>query len=394
MHTSKPERLKQLLQQWQAGSLPPHLQEELLNLLEHTDPDEALANEMQKSWEQPGETFDPAKKEAMLETIVNRRPVRQFSLRYMAAAAVLLAAAITAFLLLKQPVQKHELAIKEGAKPPKPTDIAAPSSNKAILTLADGSQIVLEKMDEGNIATEGNIQVVKNSDGQLVYSGNDTEMKWNTLTVPKGSKPIRLILSDGSQVTLNAASSLTYPTVFAKDSRTVTMTGEAYFDVAHLPAANGSGNKPFLVTANNVKVEVKGTKFNLNAYEEEGTIKTTLVEGAVTIVAGNNEQHMKPNEQAIVKWNSSNEILLQKNADMEEALAWINGKFRFNNADVETVMRQVARWYDVNVKYVAKPKLRFGGQIDRSSTLRQMFTILETSGLHFSLNENTVSILP
>ncbi|RYZ54369.1 MAG: DUF4974 domain-containing protein, partial [Sphingobacteriales bacterium] len=222
----------------------------------------------------------------------------------------------------------------------------------------------------------------------------DTEMKWNTLTVPKGSKPIQLSLSDGSQVILNAASSLTYPTVFTGGSRTVTMSGEAYFDVAHLPAANGFGNRPFLVTANNMTVAVKGTKFNVNAYEDEGAIKTTLVEGAVNIVAGSREQPMNPGEQAIVKWDSPSEITLQKNADMEEALAWINGKFRFNNADVETVMRQVARWYNVDVKFTAKPKMRFGGQIDRNSTLRQMFTILETSGLHFSLNKNIVTILP
>ncbi|HUC80710.1 MAG TPA: FecR domain-containing protein [Flavisolibacter sp.] len=394
MQTSNQQRLKQLLQQWQNGSLPPHLHEELLSLLENVETEEVLAEEMQQALDENTAVFDAAKKEQMLANIENHRPARRFSIRYVAAAAVLLAAVIFTFLLTQKPVQKEVLAVKEKPQPLPAPDIAAPTSNKAILTLADGRQLVLEKMSEGNIATEGNIQVVKSSDGQLVYSGNDTEMKWNTLTVPRGSKPIQLTLSDGSQVTLNAASTLTYPTVFPADSRKVTMTGEAYFDVAHLPYLNGSGNRPFLVSANNIMVEVKGTKFNVNAYNDEGATKTTLVEGAVNIVAGSKEQQMKPGEQAIVKPDATGEIALQKNADMEEALAWINGKFRFTNADVETVMRQVARWYGVDVKFAAKPKLRFGGQIDRSSTLRQMFTILETSGLHFSLNENVVTILP
>ena len=394
MQTSNQQRLKQLLQEWQNGSLPPHLHEELLSLLENVETEEVLAEEMQQALDENTAVFDAAKKEQMLANIENHRPARRFSIRYVAAAAVLLAAVIFTFLLTQKPVQKEVLAVKEKPQPLPAPDIAAPTSNKAILTLADGRQLVLEKMSEGNIATEGNIQVVKSSDGQLVYSGNDTEMKWNTLTVPRGSKPIQLTLSDGSQVTLNAASTLTYPTVFPADSRKVTMTGEAYFDVPHLPATNGSGNRPFLVSANNIRVEVKGTKFNVNAYNDEGATKTTLVEGAVNIVAGSKEQQMKPGEQAIVKPDATGEIALQKNADMEEALAWINGKFRFTNADVETVMRQVARWYGVDVKFAAKPKLRFGGQIDRSSTLRQMFTILETSGLHFSLNENVVTILP
>ncbi|RYZ26040.1 MAG: hypothetical protein EOO10_16635, partial [Chitinophagaceae bacterium] len=250
MHTSNQQRLKQLLQQWQNESLPPHLHKELLALLENTGPDEVLADEMQKAWEQPEEIFAPSKKEDMLEKMINHHPARRFLIGYIVAAAVLIAMVITTFLFLRQPAQKQELAIKEVVRPSLAADIAAPASNKAILTLANGRHLVLEQMGEGSIAKEGNIQVLKSSDGQLVYSGNDTEMKWNTLTVPKGSKPIQLSLSDGSQVILNAASSLTYPTVFSNGSRSVTLTGEAYFDVAHLPAANGFGNRPFLVTAN------------------------------------------------------------------------------------------------------------------------------------------------
>jgi ferric-dicitrate binding protein FerR (iron transport regulator) len=252
----------------------------------------------------------------------------------------------------------------------------------------------VDDIREGTVTKEGNTNVTKIANDQLVYSGSATTGTWNTLTVPKGSKPFRVTLSDGSHVTVNVASSITYPTVFSGNSRNVTMTGEAYFEIAKRPSLSGSGNLPFIVAMNGASVEVKGTKFNVNAYEDEGVVKTTLVEGTVNILAGHQRRSIAPGEQAIVMPDLSKEIELEKEADIDEATAWMNDKFRFHEADLQTVMRQVARWYDVEIKYAAKPKLRFGGQIDRSSTLREMFAILETSGVHFSLSGNVVTVLP
>jgi hypothetical protein len=395
MNSSDQQRLKELMLQWQNNTLPPHFQSELLGLLERPDLNHHLTEDMQKIW---GETekadiFSARQKEGMLASIVNYQQPKRFTIRYIAAAAVLLVAIVT-IALLRKPPEKENVAIKQFDPPRHTVDIAAPATNKAILTLADGRQIILEDIGEGKLATEGNINVLKLKSGQLVYSGSATAVKWNTLTVPNGSKPMQLTLSDGSQVTLNVGSSLTYPTAFSGNSRNVTMTGEAYFQIARLPSPAGTGNMPFIVATNGMSVEVKGTKFNVNAYTDEGTTKTTLVEGAVNIVAGNQRQAIEPGEQAIVSTDFSKGMEVEKNADVDEATAWLNDKFRFQNADVEAVMRQVARWYNVEVKFAAKPRLRFGGQIDRNSTLRQMFAILETSGLHFSLTGNVVTILP
>jgi ferric-dicitrate binding protein FerR (iron transport regulator) len=391
-------RLNELLQQWQNHTLPRHHRKELLSLLERSDLEHPLTEEMQKIWEetQTEEVFHPVQKEAMLASIVSYRQPRRIPIRYLMLAAVLLALILMTGVLLwqQQPARTATITKKEPIPVVQTADVTAPTVNKAILTLADGRQIVLENMGEGSLATEGNVNVIKLADGQLVYTGNTTEVKWNTLTVPKGSKPMRLTLSDGSQVTLNVASSLTYPTAFSGNSRNVSMTGEAYFEVTHVSSDGGSGNQPFVVAMNGMSVEVKGTKFNVNAYEDEAAVKTTLVEGAVNIVAGDQHLAIATGEQAVVATDVSSGIKLKKKADVEEAMAWINGKFRFHNADVEAVMRQVARWYDVEVKFAAKPAMRFGGQIDRNSTLRQMFTILETSGLNFSLSGNRVTILP
>ena len=393
MNKGDQQRLKELLRQCHNHTLPQHHQKELLALLEQQDASDFLKEDINDAPGHSGEVFHTAQKEAMLKMIINHRQPKRFAFRYVATAAVLLIAVLITFFKWQQPGEKQRPVAKGTGTSSTITDIAAPASNKAILTLADGRQIVLEKTGQGSIAIEGTINVTKSSDDHLVYSGIGTEMQQNTLTVPKGSKPIRLTLSDGSRVILNAASSLTYPVAFADNIRNVIMTGEAYFDVAPISSVSGYGKRPFIVNTNDISVEVKGTKFNVNAYEDEGAIKTTLVEGAVKIAAGKQQSGMAPGEQAIISRKVSERIRLEKNANVDEAVAWTNGKFRFHNADVETVMRQVARWYDVDVKFAAKPRLRFGGQIDRNSTLRQMLTILETSGLHFSINESVVTIL-
>ena len=318
MNTGDEQRLKELLKRWQDNTLPPSLVDELQALLQKSDADTLLRDEMKKAWEktESEEVFDATEKEAMLASIVSHRKERRFTFHY-AAAAVLLSAVLISTLLWQQPDKKEKLSVQETGAPLPAADVAAPTSNKAILTLSDGRQIIIENMGDGNLAKDGNMNVVKRNDDQLVYSGNAGEMKWNTLTVPKGSKPIQLTLADGSGVTLNAASSLTYPTAFTASKRNVTMTGEAFFEVAHVPSADAStGNRPFVVSVNNLSIEVVGTKFNVNAYDDEKNIKVTLLEGAVRLKTNEENQILKPGEQAQVSGN----ISILKNVDVEMIL--------------------------------------------------------------------------
>ncbi len=392
MNTDDTKRLEELLQLWYENKLDKAGEEEFLRLLNRAGEQEALSGAMEQIWAQiqSEDLFSQEQKEAMFQKIVPQKKARILPLRRLVGvAAILLLAIGTSLYFIYQSGDNKELVNIPAAPQASAIDVQAPESNKAILTLSDGQQLVLDSAGNGALVTEGNLSVIKPENGQLVYSGNADAVKYHTLTVPKGSKPFRLTLPDGSKVQVNVASSITFPTAFTGAARKVKMTGEAYFEVAHLAS-------PFEVEANEMQVEVLGTRFNVNAYEDEAVMKTTLLEGAVRLKSRGLQQLLAPNEQAVVANGSgpNSNIRLVKNADVEEAMAWVNNKFRFNNVGVEAVMRQVSRWYDVEVIYAAKPAMRFGGQIDRNSTLRQMLTILETSGLHFSINGKQVTILP
>lgn len=270
-----------------------------------------------------------------------------------------------------------------------PHDIA-PGGNKAALTLGDGSVITLDDAKIGELAQQGSARIVKLANGQLSYTvlnaGSD-EVFYNTMTTPRGGQ-YQLTLPDGTGVWLNASSSITYPSVFTDDQRKVTISGEAYFEVAP------DKDKPFLVSVNETVVEVLGTHFNVNAYPEEGSIKTTLLEGAVKVISGDRLQRLSPGQQA--QAYPKGELKLIRNADIEQAVAWKNGLFYFNNTDLQTVMNQLARWYNVEVAYAGEiPKGEFSGKIGRSLTLSQVLKVLAQTRVKFSIEEgNRIVILP
>jgi len=269
-------------------------------------------------------------------------------------------------------------------------DIRAPSVAKAILTLANGSTIVLDSANNGELATEGNVMVLKRADGKVAYndknSSRSEEIRYNTLTVPKGSKPVQLELEDGSQVWLNVSSSITYPTAFVGRERKVEITGEVYFEIAH------DATKPFIVGKGETSIEVLGTHFNVNAYNDEPDMKVTLLKGSVKVKSKKSQLIITPGEQAVV--TSEGHLGINKNADLDEVIAWRNGKFDFNNADLATVMRQISRWYDVEVVYQGKTDFHFGGQLARNSSLIEIFKILEISGVRFTIDGRKVTVLP
>ncbi|OQP44508.1 hypothetical protein A4H97_09030 [Niastella yeongjuensis] len=268
-----------------------------------------------------------------------------------------------------------------------PVNDVQPGRQGAYLTLADGRRILLDSLGDGLVASEKGAQVVMKA-GELSYNpamAKNAVTTYNTISTPKG-RQFALQLPDGSKVWLNAASSLRYPVVFVGAERRVEITGEAYFEVSKIKAAGK--RMPFIVSINNkTTVEVLGTHFNVNAYNDERSINTTLLEGAVKVSHEKQIQLLQPGQQAQV--NSAGSINLVKDADVTAAVAWKNGSFSFANASLETVMRQLARWYDVEVEFEGEvPGGAFSGEIDRSLTLDQVLKGLTKTRVHYTIQKN------
>lgn len=259
-----------------------------------------------------------------------------------------------------------------------------PGSDQGILTLTDGSQIVLGSVSTGMLARQGNTLIQKIEDGLVAYTGEDASLEpgLNTLTVPSGGK-YSLVLPDGSRVWLNAESSINFPTAFSGRKRSVKISGEVYFDVAKDPA------RPFIVqVGNNRQIRVLGTQFNVNAYSDEEEITTTLLEGSVEILPGGNAGlavRLKPGEQAA--FSETGQISVRHGVNTDEIVAWKNGMFHFEKADIQSVMRQISRWYNVEVVYEGPlPNRSFSGKIDRQSNASEALDILRFTGLNFRID--------
>jgi ferric-dicitrate binding protein FerR (iron transport regulator) len=306
----------------------------------------------------------------LLPHLKEKKSVRLWP-RIAAAASILLFLSVGAYFIMhKQPV--HQIT--------KTNDIV-PGGNKAVLTLANGKQIVLTSAKNGTIATQGNAMITKTADGQIAYqamaqgaSPSGKEIQYNTITTPiKGQ--YRVLLPDGSKVLLNAMSSLKYPTKFIGKDRIVELTGEAYFEVVH------DKNHPFHVITQGQDVEDIGTHFNINAYDDEPSVKTTLLKGAVQVsLSGSKTQPalLKPGEQTLA---TPDHQLSIHAADTSAVVAWKDGNFIFRNQDLKTTMQQLARWYDVEIVYDDIPKdLRIGGNISRSRNLSVVLEAMQETG--------------
>ncbi len=264
--------------------------------------------------------------------------------------------------------------------------ILPPTSNKAMLTLADGTTVPFDSLDKKGNLVQGNVAIAKKGD-RLVYDGqtdNNAPVMYNTLSVPRGSQPVHLVLSDGTQAWLNVASSITYPAFFTGNERKVTITGEVYFEVAH------DNSKRFLVDANGSEVQVFGTHFNVMAYNDEDYLNTTLLEGSVKVVRGNASKMLEPGQQA--KITSGGAIHISE-ADVAETMSWKTGEFVFKSYDIKQIMRQVARWYDVEVTYQSTmPDKHFSGVVNRNNEINQVLKILEGSGFKFTISGRKVLV--
>ena len=262
-----------------------------------------------------------------------------------------------------------------------------PGSNKAVLTLASGQKIILDSARNGSLAQQGGTQVVKTDSGQIAYSGGlekPTAMLYNTLETPRGGQ-YQLTLPDGTKVWLNAASSIRYPVAFTGPERTVEVTGEAYLEVTK------NASKPFkVILPGNQEVEVLGTNFDVNAYGDEPNIRATLLTGSIRTggVA------LKPGQQSA--WGAGRPVKVASDADVEEVVAWKNGKFIFSGDDIYSVMRQVARWYDVEVEYKGDFKgVELVGVISRFKNVSEILNMLEqTRTVRFQVQNKKITVLP
>lgn len=392
--------IEDLFCQWINGQATREQEQELILLLGKTESQGRLEQIMDKGWLQLDHLVELTSEQKELITQkalaqeVHRIPLPAYRVHFMrrwgwAAAAILLLAGATYFLTTNK--KNSEPAAIAATT----TDIA-PGKNGAVLTLADGSQIVLDSLENGTVATQNGVQVVLQN-GQLAYDPTGSgagERIYNTMTTPK-SRQFQLTLPDGTKVWLNAASSLRYPTTFSAATRRVEVTGEAYFEVAKNKA------KPFIVKINNkAEIEVLGTHFNVNAYTNESTIRTTLLEGRVRVIAGDlTAPHnagtagatvsalLKPGQQASIPNTISaiTEIPISP-AQTDQVVAWKNGVFNFEDAGFEEVMRQLERWYDIEVVYEKGiPDIQFGGKLSRNVGLKDLLEILKRTEVHFKL---------
>ncbi|MBS1592647.1 MAG: FecR family protein [Bacteroidetes bacterium] len=276
-------------------------------------------------------------------------------------------------------------------------DLASPQSSKAVITLADGTKLPIDSLSNGTLAVQNNISIVKNKNGEIVYSNttstNTNTETYNTLYNPRGSKMVALTLNDGTKVWLNSESSLKYPVAFAGNYRQVEITGEAYFEVEH------NKQHPFKVKLpNGFIIEDIGTAFNINTYTDEPFSKATLIEGKVDIYNSSTPNQstisLIPGYQASFTGASLENIKVKNVEDeIEEVTAWKNGLFHFENADIKTILRQFARWYDLDISYAGEIKnKKFFAIIHKNSSLNEVIKALQASSYEFELKGKELTV--
>ena len=317
-----------------------------------------------------------------------------YSLAVAASVLVFLVSGLY-FLIKTDDIKTGKIPVKVALKPV--VNDIQPGGIKAILTLSDGKKVVLDDSQNGVVLNQGGIKIHKNSQGVIEYTliesdiqKSKTEIReiqtvYNTIQTPVGGK-FQLNLADGSKVWLNSASSLRFPVFFAGNTREVELKGEAYFEVSK------NEDKKFSVRSGNQTVEVLGTHFNINAYSDEPSITTTLIEGAVRVIELNSKksQILRPGEQSKV----DREIRIHRK-DTQAEVAWKDGYFYFENASIETVMRQLGRWYGITARYETElPEHHFEGAIATNLTLLEVLEILQKSNIHFRLEGKEVVVMP
>lgn len=384
---SRDKRLHELEEKWLANTITP---EEAAEYADWYNKNQDLPVAIPASFARSEADLEARMLAGIQQRAGIQAPVRRIT-RYWpaaAAAAVLLGLAIATYYLVFSTSSKQELV----QAPPSPTPVndVLPGGNKATLTLDNGETIVLEDAANGVLASQGRARVIKKASGELVYQNAPDDIAkpvYHTMRTPRGGQ-YQLRLPDGSQVWLNAASSLRYPTVFSGTERRVSISGEAYFEVSKDAA------KPFIVEIERKgEVKVLGTHFNINAYEDEPTVQTTLLEGSVELSNGYQQLLLKPGQLA--SYGSNRQIRVDQ-ADLESVMAWKNGYFVFKNATTEMIMRQAARWYDAEVVYEGDVRHeKFVGQVPRAENASKLLEVLAlTQTVKFTIEDKKIIVRP
>jgi len=394
-------RLHSLLHQYLNNTINSADCEELLNYLKKTDPSEVehivdtnlfnLNEGPAFGAEQSHDVFDRIISDSRFNenSFVAAQKTKNYKYSWLkiAAAALVL---FTAGIFISQHHKTTAIKSKQ-ANNLKPS-LIIPGSQKAILSMANGKMIVLGNANNGMLAKTGISTILKIRNGQIVYQLKaspaiaNNSISYNTLTTPKGGE-YEVVLPDGTKVWLNAASSITYPTAFTGNERHVKLNGEAYFEVAK------NKLKPFYVDMNKVQVKVLGTHFNIAAYVDDEVITTTLLEGSVQITKNNQQAFLKPGQQAVTNDNSN--TILVSEANIDDAMAWKNGYFLFNDENITAIMKKVSRWYDVDIDYRGKfDDQKFGGTYYRSKSITELLQYLEMVGkIHFKITGRRITVM-
>jgi len=377
--TNSQQKTKQLIDKYLAGNATPDEVKKLERAYYQA------AARMNPTTEEMPDEIDRIGMESWiaLMRLIEQKPARKIALwpRIAAAASILLFLSAGAYFVLKPKKPIQQIAI---LKPGTFKNDVLPGKNNAYITLSNGRRVILSSATVGSLAQQGNTNIQKMKDGQVVYQAGEknAELVYNTLVVPRGGGKRELRLADGTLAILDAGSSIRFPVAFTGKDRRVSITGQVYFEVVH------NDKQPFFVTAKGQTIEDVGTHFNVNAFDDEPVMKTTLLEGSIKF----NDKLLKPGEQAVV--SSTGQMTIRNSIDVNEVTAWINDRFEFEESDgLQAEMRQVARWYDLQVTYQGnKKQYHFGGDMLRNTKLSDVLRILESNGLQFSIDGNKLIV--
>lgn len=368
--------------------------EELMRLIHSGDFDRQLEAEIDKYYEnfKPFQSpFSSAQENRILNAVLDaKNPVAKLKVAWyhkswakVSIAASILLCLGTAFFAY------HSYTYKKGQE--LAANLIGPGTNKARLVLSTGQVLLLDTLKNGTMTLEAGVQITKTKDGQLIYKINDQQTQnaslINTIETPRGGQ-FQVQLPDGTSVWLNAASSLKYSSAFKDKKREVTLSGEAYFEVSH------RSGQPFLVHTPNQVVEVLGTHFNVNAYPDEESQVTTLLEGLVQTSSKGNSVLLQPGQQSIL--DLRNNRLKTTTADMESVMGWKNGDFIFKDEDLASVMKKIERWYDVEVVFQGiDPKaIKLGGWVSRSKNIAAVLKIIEPiAGIQIKIDGRRITVM-
>lgn len=394
------DRLKYLLKQFATDASTPDEVRELFGWIKKSNDDTLLKDKIRELWNAQGSEKELPEADwnviyaKIMQTQVKKK--KYIWWQYAAAAMFILSVSVAAYLWLNKPADRLVVQQREA---PNQDDIL-PGGEKAVLTLADGTEVLLDSVNTGVLSQQGNVKITKLNNGQLSYQftnnsgeSNNGEILYNTIVTPRGGQ-YQIVLADGTKVWLNAASSLRFPATFVGKAREVELTGEGYFEVAHNQAM------PFKVTVNGVEVNVLGTHFNISAYPDDANVKTTLLEGSVRIEKDGAGKTISPGEQARIsnKSNSANPNISVRKVDVGDVVAWTNGRFIFHDDNIQSVMKQLARWYDVSVSFEGDiTNEEFVGVINRSryENISEILGMLEkTRTVSFVVNRRHVTVMP